>query len=606
MLQMTIAPSQTIIPVQAGPSLQDVMARVQARILAGDLTMSTGESYIGALNAVAERQNKPLSLIPAALEEIARILPLNGFSPARETSNKAYDLKRRRVTAAVKEFLGIHAAMKALRAQQDDWSDLFAILEPLTKAKSGQWRWHPMKLEALRTFALVARAQGWQPRDLNGDRAKKIDDLYGGNKRTANQKCLERLDELRVFPEALALLPPEPIGFDAAHRQELKSGFPAAFEAAFNPWIDAVTKSGWDPVVGEFSDEHDDHARVLRSAFRCFLRIALAFDLISPDETDILPVLSCDDAVRIVAREMFARKTRTKAEGKLAPRTTRKYLKGICQVLSSLGANVTVLSQIITNNKDSRKGAKAEKRMTKKNQDFCEMLIDNLHLRRRFLFSFSPLRAEAEAIMDMARIEGREMTRNEMSRVRMLGACACFAALEIGGAPIRVENAMGLTCVGADAQIRIPLKGNKPMEVLIPEELTKNGVEIRFPIRRNKHGCYDTIRWYYQTIRPLFDHAATSPYLIPAVTTPGKPMNPGYIGEKFSELMRTIVNLPMTPHQMRHGQTSLLLDKHPEEITVIAKRIDDTVDTLRMFYGWLNSMKLVERGQDLLVGLMDD
>ena len=70
--------------------------------------------------------------------------------------------------------------------------------------------------------------------------------------------------------------------------------------------------------------------------------------------------------------------------------------------------------------------------------------------------------------------------------------------------------------------------------------------------------------------------------------------------------MRTVVNLPMTPHQMRHGQTSLLLDKYPNEIEVIAKRIDDRPGTLRQYYGWLSALKLVERGQDLLVGLMHD
>ena len=38
----------------------------------------------------------------------------------------------------------------------------------------------------------------------------------------------------------------------------------------------------------------------------------------------------------------------------------------------------------------------------------------------------------------------------------------------------------------------------------------------------------------------------------------------------------------------------------------IAKRIDDTPGTLRQYYGWLNALKLIERGQDLLVGLMHD
>jgi len=107
-------------------------------------------------------------------------------------------------------------------------------------------------------------------------------------------------------------------------------------------------------------------------------------------------------------------------------------------------------------------------------------------------------------------------------------------------------------------------------------------------------------------IRPLFPHAETSRYLFPSVKLKGRHLNSDYFGAKFQRMMRTVVDLPMTPHQMRHGQTSLLLDRLPNEIEVIAKRIDDTADTLRTFYGWLNAIKLVERGQDLMIGLMDD
>ena len=88
--------------------------------------------------------------------------------------------------------------------------------------------------------------------------------------------------------------------------------------------------------------------------------------------------------------------------------------------------------------------------------------------------------------------------------------------------------------------------------------------------------------------------------------TVGAQLNANYFGSAFASQMRIIVDLPMTPHQMRHGQTSLLLNKYPNEIEVIAKRIDDKPETLRQFYGWLNALKLVERGQDLLVGLMHD
>ncbi|MBQ0718389.1 hypothetical protein SAMN04488512_12630 [Sulfitobacter litoralis] len=605
MLQMTIQPTKTCTLFASGPTLADVVQRVEARTVAGELTQSTGESYVGAIKSVGDRQNTPLRMIDATLENLEDVLPKNGFDPRHDPSNTSYNLKRRRVAAALKEFLGIHEMLQTLRAQQDEWTDLFLVMEPYTKFKSGSWGWHPMCLEAMRSFALVARAHGWQPRDINAARATQLDDLYSGNKRTANRTCLVRLDDIRKFSDALPFLPPEPIGFDAAHRQEIKTGFPSTFDLIFNRWIDAVTKSGWDPVAEANSDDRQKHAHVLRSAFRCFFRIALELDLISRDAMEILTVLSCDEAIRLVAREMFARKNRAREKGRLDPRTSRKYLKGIRQVLNARGVDTTVLSRIIANNKDSRKGAAADKRMTRQNQAFCEALVEKLHLRRRFLFSYKPLRAQAEAIMARAKAEARKMTKNEIARVRLLGTCACFAAIEIGGAPIRVENAMGLSCVGTDAQILVPKKGKKPMNVLIPEGFTKNGVEIQFPIKWNKHGCYDTIEWYFDTIRPLFPYAGSNPYLFPAVRAVGKPMDPGYFGEKFSEFMRTIVDLPMTPHQMRHGQTSLLLNAHPEEIEVIAKRIDDSVDTLRRYYGWLNAMRMVERGQDLLAGLMD-
>ena len=69
--------------------------------------------------------------------------------------------------------------------------------------------------------------------------------------------------------------------------------------------------------------------------------------------------------------------------------------------------------------------------------------------------------------------------------------------------------------------------------------------------------------------------------------------------------MRTYVDLPMTPHQMRHGQVSLLLNAHPEEIEVIAKRIDDKAVTMRTFYSFIKALAMVERGQDLLKGLIN-
>ena len=605
MLQLTLPPTATAIPVMSGPMLTDVEARVAVRIRAGELTRSTGESYLGALGALARRANLPPGMIAATLERVDELLPADGFDPIEDRTASAYQLMRRRVRAAVTEFLGIHAAQKVLRSQVDEWTALFALLESRTKDKVGRCDWHPMKLAALKSFALVARAQGWQPRDLDSARAVQIDELHAGNKRQANRACLARLDEIRAFPETLPLLPPEPIGFDAACRQATRTGFPAQMEQACTPWIEAVTKTGWDPLSESYSDDHARHRHVLRYALRCYLRIAMDLGLLARDATDLVPVLGTADAQNRIAREMFARQHRKKDAGHLKRRTTRKYFKCVRQVLAHLGLETTNLDLILANNRCARKAAKDEKRMTPANRRFCEALVQNPALSRRFLFSFQRLRDEAEAIRAAARAEGRDLTRHEISQVRMLGTAAAFAAIEIGGAPIRVEDAMSLTCLGTDAQIRLQMTGSKPMQVRIPAECAKNRQPIAFPIRRNKHGAYDTIRWYVAEIRPLYPHAETSRYLFPAIRTPGAHLDEGYFGQRFSDLMRRIVDLPMTPHQMRHGQTSLLLNAHPQEIEVIAKRIGDTAETLRLYYGWLDAMRLVERGQDLMAGLMD-
>jgi len=594
--------TQAASPAASGPTLAELRAHVAART---DLSAATRDRYLTAIDKVGDRLNQPLVMIPAELALVEQRFPLTGFDPAHWSTDDAYTLFRRRLQAALREFLGVHAEQARLRAMEDDWTRLIAAVTPLTKGRVGQGaRWHPMKLAGLKAFALVARAQGWQPRDLDLDRARQLDTLFPGNKREANRRALARLDELRQFPELMPWLPSRPIGFTPDARVPLLVPLAPHWEDQIGAWVGAVTRSGWDPFSQTFTDDHQGHAHVMRSALRTMLRIAVGQGLLSSDAEDLKPLLADDEAICAIAGEMFARRMRSKRDGHLEPRTARKYLKALNQLRGHLGIDTTLLGQVLANNKDAREGKKADRRMTPKNRAFCESLIDKRPIRKRFLTSFQLLRAEAEAMLECARLEERALTGHERARVRMLGSCACFAAIEIGGAPIRVDNAMQLTCIGEDAQIRLPKSGKKPIKVLIPAERTKNQVEIEFPIRANTLGCHDTILWYVSVIRPLFPHAAASPYLFPAVTVPGAPLNADYFGAEFSALMRTVVNLPMTPHQMRHGQTSLLLDRHPNEIEVIAKRIDDTPGTLRQYYGWLNALKLVERGQDLLVGLM--
>lgn len=610
MLQFNIRPATPATAITLGqptagpgPWMSDLLAHVKNR---KDISGETRASYGRAINKLAEILNEGLGRLPADLDWFDERFPLKGFDTRWWKTNKAYGLWRRRVQAALRAFLGIHAEQAKLRAQQDQWSELFAAIQPLTAGRVGvSARWHPMKLEALKTFALVARKFGWQPRDLNVERAAQIDEAFKGNKCDANRRCLARLDDLRAFPEVLPHLPVQPIGYSPEYRRQVRKGLPSPWEDQLQGWVSAITTAGWDPVTETHSDEHKKHAHVMKSALRMFLGIATDLDLVSPTQTDLAPLMSNASAVTRIAGAMLARKDLPRKDGHLEPRTSRKYLKLLRQVREHLGHDNSELELILANNKIAREGKKAEDEMTPKNRRFCESVVEQMHLRRRFLGSFRTLRDAAQDILNGAVAEDRKLTKSEIIEARTLGACAAFCALEIGGAPVRIENAMLLTCVGTDAQIRIPKKGKKPIQVVIPKELTKNKVQIEFSIRSNKFGYFDTIRWYLEEIRPLFPHADSSRYLFPAVTTPGAPMSPSWFGAQFSTLMRTIVELPMTPHQFRHGQVSILLDKYPNEIAVIAKRIGDTLETVRKNYSWLNALKLVERGQDLLVGLID-
>lgn len=596
------APAPSIAASTTEPTLADLLAYTAQR---EDLADATKQHYRQAIEKVAGIRTQDSSQIPATLLLTEVEFGLHGFDPRHWPSDRQYKDWRRCLQAALRKFLGVHDERARLRAVEDDWTLLCDAMDPAPEEGRAS-KWHYTKLGALRSFSLVARKHGWQPRDLTLVQARMLEEQSLGTEREANLRALKLLDELRAFPEALPFLPSEPIGFQRAPCQSHAAPLRPDWEEEIAEYATNITRTGWDPITKKHADTHEGQAKTIRSALRKTVRIGLEADLFGPDGPSLHEILADEEMVTDLAAGMLACHLKVKTEGYLAPRTSRHYLQALDQVRRHLGIDSDRLDQILANNEVARKGAEAEQSMTPKNRRFCEGLIHNGALRKRFLFSYLTLRAACEAILDLAAKENRTLTRRELNEVRSLGACACFAAIEIGGAPIRVGNAMALTCRGADAQIRIPAKGRKPIQVLIPENLTKNGRESKFPIKPDHLGYYDTIIWYMSVIRPLSPGHQASPYLFPSPRKTGVHRAPRHFAEIFANHMRAVVDLPMTPHQMRHGQTSLLLNRHPNEIATIAKRIDDTEATLLRTYAFVDAIRLVERGQDLIVELMND
>lgn len=606
MLKLTIPTSATLVSPAARPSLEPAEAVIGNLVKTGGLSESVGASYISALKSLARRMNTPLGHLSMTVDGFDERFPEDGFEPEHNRSNKGYEVWRRRTRAALGHLEGRHAARAAERAVRDGWTDLAAALEPFTKDRPARWKLAPQKrIAILSTLAPAARKRDRQPWEITLSVAAEMDRELQGNARTSLRGGLDTLDRVRDFPGLSRLLPPQPVGFTPDVRRSLRRGLPEAWEEEVQGWIRQTTRGDWDPVGETFTGAHVKHAHVARSAFRTFLAVALEVGAIERSAASVSAMFACGEAMRAVCRGMYRLPERPKGRGRVKQTTVRKYLKLIRQVLAVRGLDTALLSETLRNNREMRQAAKAERRMTDKNRKFCEPLVCKRHLRRRFLRSFRTLREAAERIAARAGAEGREMTAREIARLRVLGACAAFAALEIGGAPIRIDNALQITVTGADAWLKVPEKGTGPMQVKIPPEATKCGREIAFPIRRNRHGAYDTLRWYLREIRPLFPHAATSRFLFPAVTRPGIPFAHQRFRAEFSNAMREIADLPMTPHQMRHGQESLLYHRFPEEIETIAARGDHEVETFRRRYLWIDTRRLVARGQDMMMELMD-
>ncbi|NOR31952.1 MAG: tyrosine-type recombinase/integrase [Sulfitobacter sp.] len=574
-----------------------------------NLTRSTRAKWLRVIDRVAKVQNRPLAQIPATLEHFEATFPPTWSNAAVWKSTRAYKDFRGILQSALREFTGVHAKRDELRKRDDSWAQLLAAVTLLTAGKLGNSemapRWHPMKLVGLKSLAREARDLNIQPLALNAETGNEIASAATGNLRSTIVRALRRFDELFAFGELNKMLPAEPICFSDGRLVPLVKKLPDDWEALLSEWALGATQKNWDPIVEEFSDKHEKHAHVIRSAVRTFARVALDLHLIEPSGK--LRILLADNSVMTaVAREMFARKDLAKNRGRLQPRTSRKYLKCLRQIRAHLGIEVGLIEDILKNNLVARQGRKDDKEMTPANRKFCEDLVGNPALRRRFFCAHLALQAEARRVIEAARNSNRNLSNQELAQVRMLGAIACFAAIEIGGAPVRLKNALQLTCVGQEAHIQISTERKRAIAVFIPANLTKNRKSIEFQIQPSKHHFYEVVRWYMDEIRGYFPNAQKSQYLFPSLKNADGHLSSGHFRSQFQSLMRRVANVPMSPHQMRHGQTSLLLNKYPEALEIIAIRINDHPQTLRNYYGWLNSLRLVEHGQNLLAGLIDE
>lgn len=240
---------------------------------------------------------------------------------------------------------------------------------------------------------------------------------------------------------------------------------------------------------------------------------------------------------------------------------------------------------------------------------FCRALIERPGFRSDFLLSHLPPRRAAETILRRARSrKDGKLTPSEVVEVRQLGTIALFCAIECGGAPIRVSNFLATTYLGTGAWLKRISKDR--FELTIPAACTKNRKRIWAPIDASREKYHDTVRWYLQHVRPFFlvdpvtGKSSDSPYLVPAVTDPNRPLSYDTFRGWFLKIMRDVCGIVCSPHNFRHGQASLLYHDNPGMLRTIARRLGDTEQTVVENYAWVHEEIEAERGQSALVAMI--
>nr|WP_321981191.1 hypothetical protein [uncultured Cohaesibacter sp.] len=588
-------------------TFEDLLAHVEKRT---DLSDESRKRYVSSIKRVGDILNEPLSTIPASLDLIEVTFPLDGFDPSWWTTEKAYLQFRRRLQAALKEFLGVYKALEEARAQQDGWYHLLDALDCHAPDIPDFDPYRKTNFVAVRSLADFMRSVDIQPQDITKDIANSLYLVCPTRIRDSYRRAMAFLDKLREYDFAHPHLPLSSIGFSARRLRQQQEPIPPHWQEDIDAIYAVLADEDFDPVSKTYANRSPETQTLFNSTMNSITRTYLD----AHPETDISQrwdlIFVRGDVITEVRNLMVARCQLPDHDvRKLKPRTVRKYLSKYKRVLHALDADPTALAaltQALKNNSILIEGKDAEDEMAEANKQFCENLFESTPLTKRFLNSPFAFRDAAMEMESVASAQGRALTKMELVKYRWIGTCAAFCAIEIGGAPIRCENAMGLTLHGTDAHIMMPKSKKDPIKLRIPPGTVKNKKGIKVEIHPGNQDYLGVLDWYLETIRPLYQHAANNPYFFPAPESATKPMNETYFSERYSTYTRTVLNLPMTPQQMRHGQASLLLRAHPEKIVVIATRLGDTVNTVLTYYAWIKEVEQMQVGQELIAEMIDE
>jgi hypothetical protein len=582
-------------------TLQDVIEWLDS----GECHLSevTRRTYLQAVRKAARLIGQTPSRIPACTVQFHSNFPDRNYECSWGKTLYAANRWKRNVSAAINGATGVIKTQKERRLRCDEWATLMAVLREFAGKPplSHLVQIHPKELISVQSCADTARKFGVRLSELDSDLALYL--YKSAPTKGAKNSVIDALnliDRCRAVRDKRiqGILPVQSINFVRPKRVE-KIAIPNALMQELETWVDVASRGRWSITDNAFTGGVTS-TNYLNAAKKILTTAERAGALKLAELQTI--AFAFDTHVLVSVVQMLRKLHKNDEPGAISPRTARGYFESLVPLLQRNGEDSSSVSMILETDLWLQTGRRSRHEMAPHVHSFCRNVVTDMNARIRFLSLHIQLRRKSIFHLKAAeKTTGREAERH-LEKARRLGTCAAFAALETDAIPARVSSVLKITFRGKDAWLSLGHKKSDNGRLTIPSAFVKNRKSLRATISAaSRLRGLETLRWYEQFIRPLFEFHIDNDYFFPAVQTPLKPLS--YFTFRCWWLAGSVdCGFPrLNPHMFRHGQASILVAQNPGNWQLVAARLGDTEDVCRSVYAWIDHEKLVLSGQQELV-----
>lgn len=570
-------------------------ADVQVALKTLPLSPATQKDYTTALKRGLEiLQCNRLEDIPVNLNEFTARFHYNKFNPAQFSTEQSYRAWRRKIIAALKGFIGLLDEERSRRGANDDWAALLLTASNFLATQQGG---NEQQIIPLHILADECRTEGWAPKEITTEHlATLVAKLTVGRRRKSIARGADVLNRLRASSACISdMLHQEPFGRISRERRRASLP-PEAFMAEADTWIDAYCLGEQDEITETYENAK---AKATQSSYRA----AFSKYLSTANRLGLLNGASC--LASAFERQIFnsvVREWLTCEDPalRISDRTKVKYVSDIRRIVKQSDVDVSMMDKAFRTNRNLKQGMADSKKMGRDEQMFCawllasrasELLYRSLHVRfyKRCLVL---LKAEQEG----------GLRGTDKSRLTQLGVLAAAAAIEIWGPPLRIDNLRSIPIYGEKPWLFMPSGKRSYALFVLPKEPTKMKRIIRQKLLPGRTRALEILEWYIRVIRPRFAGAETSIYLFPGFGAKGGPISDNSLRD-WLQLHGRREGINMNPHWFRHAVASLYIRAHPNGHAHVAKLLDDSPETVRRYYAWINDEQVLDEVQQEMLKL---